>query len=84
MPGMMVGFLVLFVFLPSLSPKHFEVDCFRSTYLYIMVLITGLFAYMNGVILLATWQELREGSKFMDIGRAFIGGMFLFIRSWAT
>ena len=33
---------------------------------------------MNGVILLATWQELREGNKFMDIGRAMIGGMFLF------
>ena len=75
---MMIVFLVLFAFLPALSPKHFEVDTFRSTYLYIMVLITALFAYMNGVILLATWQELREGNKFMDIGRALIGGMFLF------
>ena len=77
-PGMMIAFLILFAFLPALSPKHFEVDSFRSTYLYIMVLITGLFAYMNGVILLATWQEVREGPKFMDIGRAMIGGMFLF------
>jgi uncharacterized membrane protein len=50
MPGMMIAFLILFAFLPALSPKHFEVDSFRSTYLYIMVLITGLFAYMNGVI----------------------------------
>ena len=78
MPGTMTGMLILFAFLPALSPKHFEVDSFRSTYLYIMVLTTGLFAYMNGVILLATWQEVREGSKFMDIGRAMIGGMFLF------
>ena len=78
MPGMMIGLLILFAFLPALSPKHFEVDTFRSTYLYIMVLTTGLFAYMNGVILLATWQEVREGPKFMDIGRALIGGMFLF------
>jgi len=52
MPGMMIAFLIVFAFLPALSPKHFEVDSFRSTYLYIMVLITGLFAYMNGVILL--------------------------------
>ena len=78
MPGMMVIFLVLFAFLPALSPKHFEVDSFRSTYLYIMVLTTALFAYMNGIILLATWQELHEGNKFLDIGRAMICGMFLF------
>ncbi len=77
-PGMMVAFLVLFVFLPALSPRHFEVDVFRSTYLYILVLISCLFLYMHGVILLATWQEVRAGPKFMDIGRALIGGMFLF------
>jgi uncharacterized membrane protein len=79
MPGMMIAFLILFAFLPALSPKHFEVDTFRSTYLYIMVLTTGLFAYMNGFILLATWQEVREGPKFMDIGRALIAGLFLFL-----
>jgi uncharacterized membrane protein len=78
MPGMMTGMLVLFVFLPALSPRHFEVDSFRSTYLYIMVLTTGLFAYMNGVILLATWQEVREGPKFLDIGRVMMAGIFLF------
>jgi uncharacterized membrane protein len=78
MPGAIVCFLLLFAFLPALSPKHFEVDTFRSTYLYIMVLITALFAYMNGVILLATWQEVRAGNKFVDIGRALIGGTFLF------
>jgi uncharacterized membrane protein len=77
-PAMMIAFLVLFAFLPALSPKHFEVDSFRSTYLYILVLLTALFFYMNGVILLATWQEVREGPKFMDVGRALIGGMFLF------
>jgi len=78
MPGMMIAFLILFAFLPALSPKHFEVDSFRSTYLYIMVLTTGLFAYMNGVILLATWQEVRQGPKFMDIGRVLMAGIFLF------
>jgi uncharacterized membrane protein len=78
MPGMMIIFLIVFAFLPALSPKHFEVDTFRSTYLYIMVLMTALFAYMNGVILLATWQEVRDGNRFMDIGRAMIGGLFLF------
>jgi uncharacterized membrane protein len=78
MPGIMVLMLILFVFLPALSPRHFEVDNFRSTYLYIMVVMTALFAYLNGVILLATWQEVNGGNKFIDIGRAMIGGMFLF------
>ena len=71
-------------FLPALSPKHFEVDTFRSTYLYIMVLVIGLFAYMHGVILLATWQAVHGGRQVVDIGRAFIGGIFLFFALWAT
>lgn len=77
-PAMMMGFMVLFAFLPALSPKHFEVDMFRSTYLYILVLLSALFLYMHGVILLATWQEVRPGPKFMDIGRTLVGGLFLF------
>jgi uncharacterized membrane protein len=75
---MMIGFLVLFAFLPTLSPKRFEVDTFRSTYLYIMVLVSALFLYMHGVILLSTWQEVRQGPRSMDIGRTLVGGMFLF------
>jgi len=77
-PLMMAGFLVLFAFLPALSPKHFEVDAFRSTYLYIMVLVTALFFYLNVVILKATWQAVSDGPKSLDIGRALIGGIFLF------
>jgi uncharacterized membrane protein len=77
-PMMMVVFLGMFAILPSLSPRHFEVDTFRSTYLYIMVLITALFFYMNVVILMATWQSIQEGPKTFDIGRALIGGIFLF------
>ncbi len=79
MPATMTGMLVLFVFLPALSPRQFEVDSFRSTYLYIMVLTTGLFAYMNAIILLQTWQEVRGGPKYLEIGRALIAGIFLFI-----
>ena len=61
LPAMMAGMLVVFVFLPALSPKQFEVDSFRSTYLYIMVLVAGLFTYMNAVVLMQTWQEVRGG-----------------------
>jgi len=77
-PVMMAGMLVLFYFLPALSPKHFEVDTFRSTYLYIMVLCTGFFAYSHGVILYVTHQTVAKEATF-DIGRAFIAGLFLFL-----
>jgi uncharacterized membrane protein len=78
MPGAMTIMLLFFVFLPALSPKQFQVDSFRSTYLYIMVLMTAMFAYLHGVILLTTWQEVRAGEKSIDTGRALIGGLFLF------
>jgi uncharacterized membrane protein len=78
LPGVMIGFLILFAFLPALSPKHFEVDASRSTYLYIMMLMTALFTYLHVVILIATWQELREAPRMIDMGRALLGGIFLF------
>jgi len=76
-PVMMAGMLVLFYFLPALSPKHFEVDTFRSTYLYIMVLVTGLFGYMHGVMLYVIHQAVANEAT-VDLGRAFIAGLFLF------
>ena len=84
MPGTMIAMLLFFVFLPALSPKHFEVDTFRSTYLYIMVLTIGLFAYMNAIILLQTWQEVARGNKLLDIGRALIAESSCSSPSWAT
>jgi uncharacterized membrane protein len=76
-PVMMAGMLVLFYFLPALSPKQFDVKSFEPTYLYIMVLVIGLFAYMQGVMLFAVHKTvLKEAS--VDLGRAFIAGMFLF------
>jgi uncharacterized membrane protein len=67
MPAVMAGMLLLFAFLPALSPKNIEVDSFRSTYLFIMVLILGLFGYMQGVILYAA----RTGH--LDVARAMVG-----------
>ncbi len=77
LPVAMLGMLALFYFLPALSPKHFEVDTFRSTYLYIMVLTTGLFAYMHGVLLYVVDHAVAHAAT-VDIGRAFIAGLFLF------
>jgi len=77
LPGMMVPLTLLFYFLPALSPKHFEVDSFRSTYLYIMVLVTAMFAYFHGLTLYAVWKNSQHTGEF-DLTRPMIAGMFLF------
>jgi len=76
-PGLMLGMLVLFYFLPALSPQHFEVDTFRSTYLYIMDIVLGLFAYMQGVLLYTVYQSVH-GGRAVDLGIGFLVGLFLF------
>lgn len=72
-PGMMAVLLVVFTALPWLSPKHFEVDSFRATYLYIMVMILALTAYMHALLLAAglSWR--------IDMSRAIEGGLCLLI-----
>ncbi len=76
-PAMMAFMLVLFYFLPALSPKHFEVDTFRPTYLYIMDIVLGLFFYMQGVLLYTVYENVHVGAS-IDPGRGFIAGLFLF------
>ena len=72
-PVMMSGILLLFWALPWLSPKHFEVDSFRTTYLYIMLMILATFTYVHLLILAAglSWH--------IDVGRALVGGVCLLI-----
>ena len=48
-----------------------------STYLYIMVLVVGLFAYMDGVMLYVVHQTVAKQAT-VDLGRAFLAGLFLF------
>jgi uncharacterized membrane protein len=79
MPFMMLLFLGLFRVLPYLSPKNFEINTFLSTYLFIMVVIVGLFAYLHAVILSAVWQHVSESARPIEIGRYLLGGLFLFL-----
>jgi len=72
-PGIMAGILLLFAALPWLSPRHFEVDSFRSTYLYIMVVILAMIAYAHALILAASL------SWVVDVSRAIMGGASLLI-----
>jgi immunity protein, SdpI family len=70
-PGVMCGFMGLMAALPWLSPKNFEVDSFRRTYLQIMLILVCLMAYLQLVIL---WAALGHA---MNVGRAVVGGVCL-------
>jgi uncharacterized membrane protein len=70
-PGFMVFLLALFRLLPWLSPKHFEVDSFVSTYLYIMIVLLAFFAYLHGLML---WAGLWGP---WNVSRAIFGGVCL-------
>ncbi len=70
-PGVMCGLMGLMAALPWLSPKNFEVDSFRRTYLQIMLILVCLMAYLQLVIL---WAGLGHA---MNVGRAVVGGVCL-------
>jgi len=72
-PGLILGIVLLFSALPWLSPKKFEVDSFRATYLYIMMVIVALLAYCQLLILISSLGFA------IDVSRALEGGVCLLI-----
>ena len=73
MPAIMVAVVLLFAALPWLSPRRFEVNAFRSTYLYIMLLLVALLGYLHALMV---WAAL---SKPLDMGRSLLGALFLLL-----
>ncbi len=71
LPGMSAGLFLLFLALPWLSPKGFQVEPFRSTYNLIVVLVLALMAYIHIVALQAALHPR------LDVSHALIGGIFL-------
>ena len=71
-PAIMIGMLGLLRVLPWLSPKQFEIDSFRSTYAFIVMLISVLFAYIH---LLTLLPPLGYSVR---VDKAMMGGMMLF------
>jgi len=70
-PGAMAGMMLLMRALPWLSPKNFELDTFRSTYLQIMLMLVCMMGYFQ---LVALWGGLGHA---INIGRAIMGGVCL-------
>jgi uncharacterized membrane protein len=70
-PGLMGAVLILFRFLPWLSPKQWSVEAFRPTYLYIMAVVLCLVAYLAVVTL---WAGMGHT---LNVGRTVIAGVCL-------
>ena len=69
--GMMTATVLLFVTLPRLSPKRFEVESFQVTYWYLMLMIVMMTGYFY---LMMLWAILAGP---IDMNRAVVGGVAL-------
>jgi uncharacterized membrane protein len=72
-PLAMLTLLAIFAAIPWLSPKHFEIDTFRSTYLYIVLAMLAFMTYLHGLTL---WAAL---SGHVNISKAVAGGVYLLV-----
>ena len=70
-PAILAGLLLLFWVIPWLSPKHFEVDSFRSTYWFIVLVMTAMLVYLHGLLMWAAW------SGKVDITRPMLAGILV-------
>jgi uncharacterized membrane protein len=71
-PGLMTGMMLFTWLLPWLSPKQFEVESFRSTYLQIMLMTVAMWAYCDAMML---WIGVGHT---VDVRRTIICGVCLF------
>lgn len=70
-PGLMTGMMLLMYLLRWLSPKYFEVEGFRSTYLQIMLILVSILGYFDAAVL---WAGVGHS---LNVGRAIVGGVCL-------
>jgi uncharacterized membrane protein len=74
-PGGMALLLLLFRALPWLSPKQFEVDTFHATYLYIMLIVLGLMAYIEVTVLWAETHPPVLPVRALEVGLFGFGAL---------
>jgi uncharacterized membrane protein len=68
-PAMIALLVLLWPGLPSVSPDKFKVEGFSDTWWFSGMVVVGLLAYVQGVLLMV----LTHGA--LDIGRALFGGI---------
>ena len=71
--GFMVGFMLLWTLLPSLSPKRFTVDRFSATYWHICLVVVAMLGYIQCVLVWGVW------SPSLPMNRAMLGGLAVFM-----
>jgi uncharacterized membrane protein len=71
--GLMALIVALWAVLPRLSPKHFTVDAFRGTWWQVGLIVVGLLAYSQGLILWAA------GTPTGALPHAMFGGIGIFM-----
>jgi uncharacterized membrane protein len=74
-PLAMAGVCLLTVLLPWLSPRRFQVDTFRDTYGYVMMLVVALAGYIHAAVLWGAMHPAEGNTTFM---RFLLGGLCLF------
>jgi uncharacterized membrane protein len=73
LPATMIGFLGLFAILPKISPRPFDLDSRSwSAYLFVMVVLIGLFGYIQALIL---WAAVSP--RKVDVARPLVAGAML-------
>jgi uncharacterized membrane protein len=72
-PGLMIGILLMFITLPRISPRRFEMNSSRPSYRYIMLVIIALLSYSQLLVLLSGlgWN--------VDVAHATGGGVCLLL-----
>lgn len=68
-PGLITATLLIFLALPWLSPRRFEVSRSGRVYSKVMLLVLGLLAYIYGVVL---WAIVQGSVEFDDV---LLGGI---------
>lgn len=68
-PALIAATMALFAVLPTVSPQKYGPENFEGTYWYIMLVLVGMFVYIEGAVL---WAVL---SGPVDMSRAMVGGV---------
>lgn len=72
-PGISLMSLLLLWLLPWMSPRHFKIDSFRSTFNTIMVVIAAMLGYIGVIVLYMTEHPVT------DMNKALFGGILFFL-----
>ena len=72
-PCLMIGIVSMFIALPRLSPRRFETNSLRPSYLYVLLVILSLLTYSQLLVLLS-----GLGGN-VDVSQAVSGGLALLL-----